>query len=351
LHQTYCSFCLTLLDSLVSSQVYDIIKTIYSTTANETTEEGRIKVLQSTLGQLRLNNIATLDAVITHFTRLIDLTSADDTYISSLAQALAPCILRPRFESSLTMNERHSYRLIRDLFNHKDAIFGELKRQSSTNIIGVGAGQARPRAISTDESNRRAAVEARNRAIASRSRATSPAPSARHRRDRSTDGSAATRFPVHVSGPQTERRGAPNRQSLDVPSNTAPSPEIDPVSKPEYFPEDNELNGSADQSSSPNANTNPPGAAEENSANITTTSDELASANTAEVEKHNSFSRSSNRYSRGKTAGGLHRSGTGASVDSITASSNRNNNPAAAAPGGEDLKGVTLDDKPMDDFA
>src|SRR5690242_15950732 len=109
-------------DSLVSSQIYEIIKTIYTTTPDAvpnpiSTESAdsspRIKVLQSTLGQLRLNNIATLDALTTHFTRLIDLTSADDTYVTNLANALAPCILRPKAESALYMEEKFAYRLIR----------------------------------------------------------------------------------------------------------------------------------------------------------------------------------------------------------------------------------------------
>ncbi|KAH8698293.1 RhoGAP and Fes/CIP4 domain protein [Talaromyces proteolyticus] len=234
-------YLLELPDSLVSSQVYEIVKTIYSTTANETTEEGRIKVLQSTLGQLRLNNIATLDAMMTHFTRLIDLTSADEAYVSTLAQALAPCILRPRIESTLTMNERHSYRLIRDLFDHKDAIFGELKRQSSASAFGAGPSAARPRAISTDESNRRAAMEARNRAIANRSRATSPAPAARHRRDRSTDGSLG-RFPVNVSSPQGPERKS--RQSLDVPVAVQPHAEEENAKSVEG----SETNGAAAES-------------------------------------------------------------------------------------------------------
>ncbi|KAL4937012.1 hypothetical protein BDV06DRAFT_81399 [Aspergillus oleicola] len=209
-------YLLELPDSLVSSQVYEIIKTIYSTTANETTEEGRIKVLQSTLGQLRLNNIATLDAIMTHFTRLIDLTSADETYVSSLAQSLSPCILRPRSENSLTMDERHSYRLIRDLFAHKDTIFGELKRQSS-GLVGTAP---RPRAISSDESNRRAAMEARNRAIMDRSRAHSPNPPRKHRRDRSS-GPEPGRFPINVSGEQ--RKTPTTRNSLEVPGNESPT--------------------------------------------------------------------------------------------------------------------------------
>ncbi|KAF2280821.1 rho-GTPase-activating protein-like protein [Westerdykella ornata] len=232
-------YLLELPDSLVSSHVYEIVKTIYSTTATETSEETRISVIQSTLGQLRLANIATLDAITTHFTRLIELTSADETYVAALANTLAPCILRPRVESSLTMNERYSYRLIRDLFAHKEAIFGELKRASTLTHSASGA--QRPRAISTDESNRRANYEERNRAIAAQRspRATSPAPGPRngiaHRRDRSQ-----TRFPVNTSSP-TERRGTVgSRNSLEVPG-TADSPVVD----------DKGLNGNSDAQEHP----------------------------------------------------------------------------------------------------
>lgn len=115
------------------------------------------------------------------------------------------------------MDERFNYRLVRDLFAHKEAIFGELKRASTLSHSGSAAG--RSRAISTDESKRREHMEARNQAIASRSRASSPAPSpARgHRRDRSSGG-PATRFPVatHTS-PTTATDRHSVRQSLDVP--------------------------------------------------------------------------------------------------------------------------------------
>lgn len=203
---------------MVSSHVYEIVKTIYSTTASDVTEETRISVIQSTLGQLRLANIATLDAICTHFTRLIELTSADETYVAALANVLAPCILRPKQDSSLTMNERYSYRLVRDLFAHKDAIFGELKRASTLTHSASGA--QRPRAISTDESNRRANMEERQRAIAAQRspRATSPAPNSRisgsHRRDRSQ-----TRFPVNTSSPTDSRKTNGNRGSLEVPGS------------------------------------------------------------------------------------------------------------------------------------
>ncbi|KAE8442632.1 hypothetical protein EG329_002989 [Mollisiaceae sp. DMI_Dod_QoI] len=229
-------YLLELPDSLVSSHVYEIMKTIYSTPASESTDSARISVLQNTLSQLRLSNIATLDALMTHFTRLIELTSADEAYIAALATSLAPCILRPRTETSMTMEERYSYRLIRDLFAHKDAIFSELKRASSlSHSISV---DTRPRAISTDESNRKANMEARARAIisaGSRSRATSPAPSPRgHRRDRSSGG-PETRFPIQTSPTNTAdhaRTTRPTtgiRQSLEVPNESAPVVPAEPI--------------------------------------------------------------------------------------------------------------------------
>lgn len=201
--------------------MYEIIKTIYSTTATDVTEETRVSVLQSTLGQLRLANIATLDAICTHFTRLIELTSADEAYVTALANVLAPCVLRPRQESTLSMNERYSYRLVRDLFAHKDAIFGELKRASTLTHSSSGA--QRPRAISTDESNRRANMEERQRAIAAQRspRAVSPGPNranGSHRRDRSQ-----TRFPVNTSSPTETRRNTLNRSSLEVPGTPEPA--------------------------------------------------------------------------------------------------------------------------------
>ncbi|KAF4442368.1 Rho-GTPase-activating 8 [Fusarium acutatum] len=227
-------YLLELPDSLVSSHVYEIIRTIYSTPSTDADESSRIAALQSTLSQLRLTNIATLDACMNHFTRLIDLTSADEAYVASLATTLAPCILRPRTETSLTMEEKHAYRLVRDLFAHKDAIFSALKRMSMvTHSTSVGSNN-RPRAISTDESNRKALMEERNRALlekanASRGRDKSPAPGPRgHRRDRSTGG-PETRFPIAsptsaVDRHRTSLGGVIKRQSLEVPEPDGVAP-------------------------------------------------------------------------------------------------------------------------------
>ncbi|PHH64905.1 hypothetical protein CDD81_3762 [Ophiocordyceps australis] len=236
-------YLLELPDSLVSAHVYEIVRTIYMTSAPDSSEASRIAVLQQTLSQLRLSNIATLDACMNHFTRLIDLTSADDAYVAALVASLAPCILRPRQQTSLTMEEKHAARLVRDLFAHKGAIFSELKRMSTANHSATSASATRPRAVSTDESNRKALVEERNRALvekasASRSRAPSPAPSPRgHRRERSSGG-PETRFPIQTSPTAAERQrsslgsidGRLKRSSLDVPADDGPAANGAPVS-------------------------------------------------------------------------------------------------------------------------
>ncbi|OJJ42944.1 hypothetical protein ASPZODRAFT_136806 [Penicilliopsis zonata CBS 506.65] len=362
-------YFLELPDSLVSSQVYEIVKTIYSTTAHETTEEGRIKVLQSTLGQLRLNNIATLDAIMTHFTRLIDLTSADEEYVAGLAQNLAPCILRPRVESSLTMNERHSYRLIRDLFAHKDEIFGELKRQSTSLGLAPVANN-RPRAISTDESNRRAAMEARNRAIMDRSRANSPAPPRKHRRDRSSGPSEAGRFPILVSSPRTA--GTVIRNSLEVPggsgvsstetpsssTNTSATPSAaeqsapaaaDPAVQAESVPDRSSTDSPGSVTSNGSTATPPPlgDALDESPVFTATPAPPINDTVETLVEKRNSLTRSGARMPRKPGMGS--RSGfpviPSTPASSALAGTNSNRNSLAES----EPKGVTLEDKPMDD--
>lgn len=299
---------------MISSHVYEIVRTIYSNTSPDDADGARVAVLQQTLSQLRLTNIATLDACMNHFTRLIDLTSADEAYVSALASALAPCILRPKTETSLTLEEKHAYRLVRDLFTHKDAIFNELKRMSTPGYSGsLGRSAPRPRAISTDESNRKANMEERNRLLlekshgTSRGRASSPAPSPRgHRRDRSTGG-PETRFPIASPTGNNERQRsslgslASNRQSLEVPGGElppAPAPAAEPV------------NGDAADSDSPRQSV----------------------SSQSPVEKRNSLSRSGARFSSGR------RLPLNLSQDSTRDSRS-----------GTPTRGVTLEDKPMED--
>lgn len=300
--------------------MYEIIRQIYTSSATEKSEDSRISILQGTLAQLRLTNIATLDACMNHFTRLIDLTSADEEYVTALANTLAPSILRPRTETSLTMEEKHAYRLIRDLFQYKEPIFTELKRMSSGNSGSINLGN-RPRAISTDESNRRANVEERNRLLLEkaqaggpRSRATSPAPSPRtgHRRDRSQ-----TRFPIQTSPTSSGDRhrmslgsvvggGPTKRQSLEVPEPSSDAPP-------------QERGRTSERNSQPPTNGT--------EAAVLPTIEALEES--ASLEKRNSLGRSGARFAGGRR---------------VTASSGAGNPEVSAAP-----RGVTLEDKPMED--
>lgn len=304
--------------------MYEIIRTIYNTPTAES-DQARIQVLQQTLSQLRLANIATLDACMNHFTRLIDLTSADEEYVTKLATSLAPCILRPRTETSLTMEEKHAYRLVRDLFAYKDPIFTELKRMSTQGSSGSVRGEAnRPRAISTDESNRKAHMEERTRALlekasGSRSRATSPAPSPRgHRRDKSSGG-PETRFPIQpsLSSPTQERERVkrqslgpvlPKRTSLEVPDDMGLSHPAD---------------GNFSLSNGPTVAVPP----------VSTVADKIASLESdSPLEKRNSLGRSGARFVGGRRV----------APSSLT--------PAAAPATGKENggQGVTLVDRPMD---
>ncbi len=319
------------------------MKTIYSTPASESTDSARISVLQNTLSQLRLANIATLDALMTHFTRLIELTSADETYIAALATAFAPCILRPRTETSMTMEEKYSYRLIRDLFSHKDAIFSELKRASSlSHSISVDTRPRSVSAVSTDESNRKANMEARARAIiaaggTSRGRDKSPAPSPRgHRRDRSSGG-PETRFPIasptaNADHTRTPRPNQGARASLEVPGESAPVVPTEPTTNGSDTPLKPITNGSTE---TPTASaTYIPGMGDG--------IDDLVGG----VEKRNSLGRSapaaSNRFSGRRPVGLARMSQDQGKRDSVGSLSGLNHEDGARI-------GVSLTDKPMDD--
>ncbi|OLL26172.1 Rho-GTPase-activating protein 8 [Neolecta irregularis DAH-3] len=134
---------LELPDSLIPSSTYDLIKTIYLTHGNDKDPSVRI---------------ATLDAIITHFGRFIEITSSDEKFVAQLALKLSPCILRPRSYNAMTIQDKHGVRLIQDLLAYKEEIFEDLKRNISTN-------RPRTNTSSTDESNRRMHMEARQRAV------------------------------------------------------------------------------------------------------------------------------------------------------------------------------------------
>lgn len=251
------------------------------------------------------------------------------------------------------MHERHSYRLIRDLFEHKEEIFGELKRASTlshTPSGGAASNASRIRAISTDESNRRANMEARNRAIASKSRNSSPAPHANgrnHRRDRSSD-PPATRFPIQTNSPtvgDAPRRGV--RASLDVPSDDGSSPVV------ERQPKQNNVSNliSNINNTSKSIPKDPPHILDPNHENTRSsyapTSEDM-NGGTTFAENRESLGRSSRFPPRKQgTAGSLNRTGGGNRNSSETGNVNSLESESGGA--STERHGVQLSDKPMDD--
>ena len=251
------------------------------------------------------------------------------------------------------MHERHSYRLIRDLFAHKEEIFGELKRASTlshTPSGGAASNASRMRAISTDESNRRANMEARNRAIASKSRNSSPVPHANgrsHRRDRSSD-PPTTRFPIQTSPPtvaDAPRRGV--RASLDVPSEDGSSPVI------ERQPKQNNVSSminNINNTSKPISKDTPPilDSSHETTSSGYSPSSEDTNGGSTFAENRESLGRSSRFPPRKQgTVGSLVRSGGGNRNSQETG--NRNSLEFENSVGSIERHGVQLSDKPMDD--
>ena len=251
------------------------------------------------------------------------------------------------------MHERHSYRLIRDLFAHKEEIFGELKRASTlshTPSGGATSNASRMRAISTDESHRRANMEARNRAIAYKSRNSSPAPHANgrsHRRDRSSD-PPATRFPIQTSPPtvgDAPRRGV--RASLEVPSDDGSSPVVDRQSKQSNV---SNLINNINSNSKPIAEGQPdvPDPNQGNTSSSHVPSLEETGSGTTFAEDRESFGRSSRFPLRKQgTAGSLNRFGGENKISLETGV--KNSLEYESGGGSVERHGVQLSDKPMDD--
>lgn len=118
-------------DSIIPSQHYDVIKTIYAQHANDEDPRQRVSAVQNTFLNLRVSNIATLDAIVKHLTRLVTITNAGPQYVSQVSQEFSHCFLRPRTQSALTIGDRHVYLLVHDLLTYGAQIFRELKLHNS----------------------------------------------------------------------------------------------------------------------------------------------------------------------------------------------------------------------------
>lgn len=131
-------------DSIIPYNYYDLIKSLYSNYPinDESKTQSRITGLQNVLIDLPKCNLATLDSILAHLNRLIQIIGLKNpelakTLQSRLSREFGNLILKPKFDPSidtsrLLVKDKHQFSLINDLFEHKDTIFKELRRRNST---------------------------------------------------------------------------------------------------------------------------------------------------------------------------------------------------------------------------
>lgn len=164
-------------DSIVPYSYFDLIKTFYQNypfgSNDENVDKSRITGLQNSLLELPLSNLATLDALLTHLTRLVDIVSSKNKELAStlktrLCKEFGNMVLRPKLENALEERSVHhdalatellQQNLMTDLFENKNAIFGELRRRSSNKPSRSGSHREKgPREVERPSTPKAAAV-------------------------------------------------------------------------------------------------------------------------------------------------------------------------------------------------
>lgn len=142
-------YFLELPDSIVPHNYFDLIYTLYQNypvgSTDESCNRSRITGLQNSLFDLPLCNLASLDAILTHLSRLVFIISSKNESLSislkhRLCREFGSLVLQPGQDDS-ALNEKSvgSFRkaleqlqqnFVTDLFDYKESIFGELRRRS-----------------------------------------------------------------------------------------------------------------------------------------------------------------------------------------------------------------------------
>ncbi|ABN68232.2 predicted protein [Scheffersomyces stipitis CBS 6054] len=144
-------------DSVVPHSYYDLIKSLYQNyPVNDPSKTNhRINGLQNVLVDLPKSNLATLDAILTHLNRLIQIIGAKDGELANslqvkLSKEFGSLILRPKVDSMNVdisrnlHNDKHQINFINDLFENKETIFKELRRRNSTRQVNSNTPSREP---------------------------------------------------------------------------------------------------------------------------------------------------------------------------------------------------------------
>ncbi|KAJ7504519.1 hypothetical protein B0H11DRAFT_521310 [Mycena galericulata] len=126
---------------------WDEIRKIYPAVGAAAKSEGedaeaqRITDLGTALQRLPRVHLYVLDAVVSHLRKLIDTTTVEETvevYTTKLALSVGRTIIRPKFESELSIQDRHPTLLFIDLVKNYEAIIpptiARKKRESERKI-------------------------------------------------------------------------------------------------------------------------------------------------------------------------------------------------------------------------
>lgn len=235
-------------DSVIPSKSYDLIKIVYTNhpVTDPSQTETRLRGLQNILLNLPKSNIATLDVLLTHLKRLIEIIGSANEEMatglqSQLAKEFGSLINRQLLEFALNsdpasklLNEKHQYVFVSELFDEKDKIFQELKRLSSQRKKDLS------RANSSNirdgrEEGRHGKGPSRTASIASKARLESKLQNAVNKSlnqklasplqgESDGDKSSGSRSPSRSSTPLLlKRSNSPNKKKLNTMLNEPPT--------------------------------------------------------------------------------------------------------------------------------
>jgi len=123
---------------------WDDFRKIYpqvgTTRPTEEVENTHLDELRSSLLKLPRVHLMVLDALISHLKQLVESTTVEEEtkelFINKLALSLGRTILRPKYETQLSIQDRHPTLLLMDLIQHYDEILpitiSRKKRESET---------------------------------------------------------------------------------------------------------------------------------------------------------------------------------------------------------------------------
>lgn len=145
-------------DSIVPHSYFDLIMTLYINypvdSKDEAVNKSRLTGLQNTLLELPVCSLATLDAILTHLNRLVNIIATADEDLGTslrtrLCKEFGALVLRPKrgfngsdgknIQTSAAVVESTQQSFITDLFAHKDTIFGELRRRNSNKPVSLSS--------------------------------------------------------------------------------------------------------------------------------------------------------------------------------------------------------------------